>query len=107
MIYHNKGSDVKTEIVHKAALGMFLSFVLAGSADTYQFLIAEFGIERNGATFFDDQFADGLPPPNRLGVVGSSTALYQVTGTMGPENVGGNGKLILDQSGAVFNMGLF
>lgn len=95
------------KMLHKSALGVLLSFMLAGSAGAYQFVLNEFGIDRNNVVFFEDLFNDGLPPPNRAGATGISTALYSVTGTMGPENVGGNGKLILDQSGASFNFGLF
>ena len=86
--------------IRRSALGVFLSFTLAGSAGAYVFRIDTFEIDRNGVNFFTDNFNDGLPPPQAPG--GS----YSVSGTMGPENVAGNGKLVLDQSGAAFNLGL-
>ena len=89
-----------------SALGVCLSFAVAASAGAYQFRIAEFEIERGGATFFRDTFSDGAPPPSAPNFPAGNPASYFVGGTLGPENLGGNDKLILDQSGAVFNMGL-
>lgn len=93
--------------VRRTMLGIGLACAVAGNAGAYQFSLTEFGIDRNGIVFFEDTFSDGLPPPNRAGATGISTANYAVAGTVGPENSGGNGKLVLDQSGAVFGTGLF
>ena len=94
------------KFIRNSAFGMFLSFMLAGSAGAYQFSMDSFEIERPG-NFFTDNFNDGTPPPVLPNIApGISTANYSVAGTMGPENVGNNGKLVLNQSGAVFNTGL-
>src|SRR5687768_882169 len=94
--------------IRNSALGVCLSFTVVASAGAYQFRIAEFEIERGGVSFFRDTFSDGASPPNTPAQPpGMSTATYSVFGTLGPENVAGNDKLILDQSGAVFNLGLF
>jgi hypothetical protein len=94
-------------VIRNSAFGLLLSMALASSAAAYTVSMDAFYIERNGGNFFTDQFNDGTPPPVLPTInPGSSTAPYAVFGTMGPENVGNNGKLVLDQSGALFNLGL-
>ena len=92
--------------IRNCALGICLSFMVAASAGAYQFRIAEFEIERGGVSFFRDTFSDGAPPPSAPNFPSGNPASYLMQGTMGPENLGGNDKLILDESGAAFNLGL-
>jgi hypothetical protein len=73
----------------------------AGHAQAYVFSIDSFVITRNGVPFFTDNFGNGVPPPNAPNFAGGGPASYQTVGTLGPENAGANGRLILDQTGAV------
>jgi hypothetical protein len=63
----------------------------------YVFHVDNFSVNTNGSTFFNDDFADGSPPPSAPNLPSGSSINYFVNGTMGPE---ADGKLTLDSSDA-------
>lgn len=62
----------------------------------YQYAISDFKVVRNGATFFEDTFSDGSPPPVAPNSSDGSTNSYGGRGSFGPET--GN-KLTIDSTG--------
>jgi hypothetical protein len=76
--------------------------MLVNYAGAYQFSFDSFAVTRNDSPFFLDTFSDGLSPPN--GPNGANTCL--VSGTMGPENAGNNGRLLITSAGGVLSNGL-
>ena len=86
-------------VARKLALIAVIS--AAANANAYEFRIDSFSITRDGSPFFIDNFNDGAPPPNAPPLVSGNPQSYSTIGTLGPENAGGNGRLILNKSGAV------
>jgi hypothetical protein len=84
-----------TKIVQLAMLLATLSIILWPAA-SHAFVVSldELSIVRNGSTFFDDTFSDGVPPPS--GPNGNAT--YSITAGTIPSNAESRGLLQLDTS---------
>jgi hypothetical protein len=83
------------------ALAAIMSAAVNANAGPYEFRIDSFSIARDGSPFFIDNFSDGAPPPSAPNLVSGNPQSYTTVGTLGPENAGGNGRLILNKTGAV------
>lgn len=74
-----------------------LALAIAQPASAYQVSLDQFTVTRDGATFMDDPFDDGVPPPTATTFPNDSEATYRLHGEMGPES---GGRLTLDTADA-------
>lgn len=74
-----------------------LSCLATGALASTITAIDRFVIVRNGMSFFDDAFSDGLVPPSAPNFSGGTPASYSVGGTL-PTTAETGGKLSLDSS---------
>lgn len=87
-------------VLAAASLCLALCVSSSSAQAAYTFIIDNFQVTRSGAAFFNDDFSDGVPPPNAPNFASGTPAAYAVTGTLGPET---GGKLAMNSSGAVAN----
>ncbi len=76
-----------------------LLLLTAGSASAYTFSLDSFSLVKNGVRFFNDEFDNGIAPPDAPNFKNGVSASYWVRPgtTVGPES---SGKLTLDSSTA-------
>ncbi len=90
--------------VNLAAWALIILSALASvpAHAAFTFYADDFAVTKNGSPLFNDEFSDGVPPPNAPNfLTNNAPASYSVYGTVGESG----GKLILDSSGAVPSTG--
>jgi hypothetical protein len=80
-------------------LGLLFSPSLASALPAF---IDDFSVVKNSALFFQDPFADGVPPPSAPNFPNGSPASYFVNGTLNETG----GKVRLDTAGAASSPGI-
>lgn len=94
---------MKFRVNFTASALMFLAAVVSIPARAaFIFYADDFSVTKNGSPLFNDDFSNGVPPPNAPNfLTNNAPASYSVYGTVGESG----GKLILDSSGAVPSTG--
>jgi hypothetical protein len=91
------GSSRQCQIVGRGLIAAWCLVAAASGAMAVEYRIDRLTVERNGIAIFDDEFDDGLPPPDGKTFIGSATAGYTANRVVGDfSGAESNGKLTLD-----------
>jgi hypothetical protein len=99
---------VRRDFRAASAVAIVAGAAFSTAAVAYQVTIDSFTVVKNWAPLLIDNFDAGGPPPQGPNFLNNrmNPSSYSMIGTMGPENAGASGKLVLDQSGAVITSDL-
>lgn len=79
---------LRRRVVRLTVLSVLLIYLFPSQANADLFRIDSFNIIRNGVLFFQDQFDNGVPPPNAPNFSTGLATNYLVNGSFGPESAG-------------------